>query len=183
MAMEATSAFRSAATARTVESAPGTEASTASALRQPDMRMSQAVDAAEIATTPMTSRIEAARITAHGGDGGRRHRRAHGGARDQHGGIGKRPRHGHGPAGQAPQGRGDGRARQPRGRDAEPVEDEPAESGDQDLGEMGEARDASRASAQWTPLPLTSNADDAHKPCGHGLPMPSVSIAEISKPC
>ena len=55
MAMEATSALRSAATARTVDRAPGTEASTASALRQPEMRTSQPVDAAEIATTPITS--------------------------------------------------------------------------------------------------------------------------------
>ena len=80
---------------------------------------------------------EAARISPHGRDGVGRHRRAHGGARDQHGGIGKRLRHGHGPAGEAPQRRGDGSARQPRGRNAEPVEEEPAECGDQDLGEMG----------------------------------------------
>jgi hypothetical protein len=54
MAIGATSALRSMATAITVESAPGAEASKASA------RVSQSMEAREIATTPnaRTTRLE-----------------------------------------------------------------------------------------------------------------------------
>jgi hypothetical protein len=60
MAIGATSALRSMATAITVESAPGAEASKASARRQRATRVSQSMEAREIATTPnaRTTRLE-----------------------------------------------------------------------------------------------------------------------------
>ena len=50
-----TAAFRSAATASTVERAPGTEASRASSLRHPDTCVSHSIDATVMMKTPTAS--------------------------------------------------------------------------------------------------------------------------------